>query len=283
MEEFSYRKIFFEWLTGGIANALTSGFLNPIDIAKTRIQVCTLNKKSLTGTLTGIYKESGLIGLWKPGLNASMLREMLSSGPRAGFYVPVRDNVNKYFGETESLRNKVIAAIITGTIGSIISNPVDVVKIRMMTDSTRYRSVLSGVGLLYAEEGIAGLAKGVIPSTLRGASIAAGELATYDHTKSSLKKYMGREEGILLHGFASMITGIVATTVAAPFDMLKSRMMNGIGDKTVMSLLRDSLLKEGFSVLFKGWLPAYMRLGPHALICFPLFEQLRNIAGLKYL
>ena len=76
---------------GGLANAFTSGLLNPIDVAKTKIQ--TNNSKiSAFKTLTSIYRNNGLFGLWKPGLTASMTREMLSSGPRAGFYVPVNDN-----------------------------------------------------------------------------------------------------------------------------------------------------------------------------------------------
>ena len=47
--------------------------------------------------------------------------------------------------------------------------------------------------------------------------------ATYDHSKIVIKETGGLQEGFVLHTCASMVTGIVATTVAAPFDMLKSR------------------------------------------------------------
>lgn len=43
------------------------------------------------------------------------------------------------------------------------------------------------------------------------------------------------------------------------------------------------LRSEGAGTLFRGWLPSYLRLGPHALICFPIFEQLRFLAGLDYI
>lgn len=56
-----------------------------------------------------------------------------------------------------------------------------------------------------------------------GAMIAMGELATYDHVKYLLKKHSTLEEGGSLHIVSSMITGLVATTVAAPFDLLKTR------------------------------------------------------------
>jgi hypothetical protein len=56
-----------------------------------------------------------------------------------------------------------------------------------------------------------------------GAMIAMGELATYDQSKYLLKRYSLFEEGWMLHIASSLITGLVATTVAAPFDLLKTR------------------------------------------------------------
>lgn len=56
-----------------------------------------------------------------------------------------------------------------------------------------------------------------------GAFIAVGELATYDQSKTLVKKYFNVSEGFGLHTICSLITGLVATTVAAPFDLLKTR------------------------------------------------------------
>jgi hypothetical protein len=68
--------------------------------------------------------------------------------------------------------------------------------------------------------------KGIIPSTLRGASIAVGELAAYDIAKTSIKSLDVRglsEEGAALHIASSLVTGLAATTMAAPFDLIKTR------------------------------------------------------------
>ena len=59
--------------------------------------------------------------------------------------------------------------------------------------------------------------------------------------------------------------------------------MNAIEKQSMLVVLRTILRDEGALVLFRGWLPAYFRLGPHALICFPLFEQIRVGFGLSYL
>jgi hypothetical protein len=131
--------------------------------------------------------------------------------------------------------------------------------------------------------------RGVAPSTARGAVIAVGELTTYDHTKFLLKDSGLMNEGFYLHAVASLITGVVATTVAAPFDLLKTRVMNdgsGCGGaapqlyRGAADCFAKTVKREGPRALMKGWWPAYCRLGPHALIQFPLLEQIRCAMGL---
>ncbi len=43
----------------------------------------------------------------------------------------------------------------------------------------------------------------------------------------------------------------------------------------------QTLATEGFLGLYKGFLPAYMRLGPHTLLAFLTFEKLRSLVGYK--
>ena len=47
----------------------------------------------------------------------------------------------------------------------------------------------------------------------------------------------------------------------------------------IIHVIRD----EGYMIFFRGWVPSYLRLGPHALICFPIFEQIRRVLGLDYI
>lgn len=234
-------KLLKEWLSGGLANALTSALLNPMDVLKTRSQINSVKAVDMAKILKGLYAEGGIVGLWSPGLLASCIRELLSSGPRAGFYVPVRDNLVVIFTSSKSrsingdistddkemiqstFAVKALAAMITGTIGSVVANPIDVVKIRLMTNPKAYPSTLSAVDQIFRTEGFNGLYKGVVPSTLRGAFIAAGELATYDHAKHIIKDKFRLNEGFYLHSLASLVTGLVAATVAAPFDIVKTR------------------------------------------------------------
>lgn len=61
--------LLLEWLAGGVSNAITSGFLNPLDVAKTRIQTTSASLSTLgklRWALSGLYSEGGIVGLWKP-------------------------------------------------------------------------------------------------------------------------------------------------------------------------------------------------------------------------
>ena len=56
------------------------------------------------------------------------------------------------------------------------------------------------------------------------------------------------------------------------------------GRGTLYSGTIDCLTKtvkhEGFSALYKGWLPTWMRMAPLSLTFFLSFEQLIRVAGL---
>lgn len=276
------------WLCGGIANALASTMLHPLDIVKTRMQILATNGSSNRGmsqTFITIYRRKGLRGLWIPGLTASCTREMLSSGPRAGFYVPVRDGLCQASGRrTDDSLVKVISALFCGSLGALIGNPADVLKIRYMADPHAYPSLWGGVRELLREEGVSGLYRGLLPCTLRAACIAAGELATYDIVKTRLCRHLRvRTDDPAVHVLSSLVTGVVAAFVAAPFDLLKARAMHQHTPFHMSSAVRDILRHEGLPALYRGVLPAYLRLGPHALLCFPVLEQLRSLVGLDHI
>lgn len=92
---------------------------------------------------------------------------------------------------------------------------------------------------------------------------------------------LSARDGIPLHFGASLIAGTVATTVCAPADVLKSRMQsmaseNGVKSPGLVSVFRRSLANEGPVFLFKGWFPAWIRLGPNTVLTFVFLEQLRH-------
>ena len=75
-----------------------------------------------------------------------MVREMFNCSARAGMYVPVRDLLSSLTGGNEGethMGHRILAAVVTGTLGAVVSNPVDVVKVRLLADQHRYPSTYS--------------------------------------------------------------------------------------------------------------------------------------------
>lgn len=273
-----------EWAAGGLANAVTSAMLNPLDVAKTQMQTLRTGL-SLRTTLHSLYRQGGVAGVFAPGLLASAIREMIYSGAKAGLYVPLRNYFLEAFGGESPAAVKVLAALATGTLGSLAANPIDVIKIRLMRDPSAYPSTLGALPLIFRAEGLKGLYRGLLPSTLRGACVSAGELATYDIVKGALKTHaFANVDGVGLHVASSLVTGCVAAVVAAPWDLIKARAMSSTQGESIFTVLVQLKREGGLPLsLFRGLVPAYLRLGPHALIAFPIFEQLRLALGLDYL
>ena len=72
--------------------------------------------------------------------------------------------------------------------------------------------------------------------------------------------------------------------VTAPADLLKTRMMaDGHGFRGPWHCAVQTVRHEGALALWKGMLASYLRLGPHFLLTFPLYERIRASFGLGYL
>mmetsp|Transcript_2248 Transcript_2248/g.6423 ORF Transcript_2248/g.6423 Transcript_2248/m.6423 type:complete len:287 (-) Transcript_2248:269-1129(-) len=274
-------------LAGGSSTAVVSAMLNPIDVVKTRRQVGV--PRTAVAEVIAAWREGGLWrGLWRPGLTSSIIREFLYSGCTKGFYPLARDLVTPTDCEP-GLHHRTMAAALTGLGGAVCANGPDVVKVRLFTHPNRYPGFFAAIRDIHCSEGLRALFfRGVSASAPRGAAIAIGEVTTYDQAKHMLRPHWSAEssEPFSLHVVTSVITGFVATTVAAPFDTLKSRVMADDGrryPRGFVDALSSLLQKEGPLALFRGWMPAYCRLSPHAILTFPLLEQMRRLLGLDYL
>ena len=74
--------------------------------------------------------------------------------------------------------------------------------------------------------------------------------------------------------------GAIATTMTQPLDVLKTRAMNAKPGEFsgALDLVRYTG-RTGPMAFYKGYIPAFVRLGPQTILTFVFFEQLRMNFG----
>lgn len=254
--------------------------------------------------LVTILKEEGLVNGWYKGVQASLIREASYSSLRFGLYDVVKEiyedrvfpNASASIGGTTPLYIKLLAGATSGAVGSALASPMDLVKVRMQSDRTgeRYGNrFLFACKDIYQHDGIVkGFYRGVGPTTFRAMALTAAQLPSYDHMKVVLLQSPSFEEGFTVHMIASMFAGLMAATASSPLDVIKTKVMNECS-KTAASpdqfqstqLIRRAFFQvlhtDGVRGFFKGWLPNWMRLGPHTIVTLMVYEELRKMMGLK--
>ncbi|XP_021807407.1 mitochondrial uncoupling protein 3 isoform X3 [Prunus avium] len=272
----AYRKILLASISAMVAETTTF----PIDLTKTRLQlhgesVSVGSVRPTNGFLVAseIVRQQGPLGLYK-GLSPAILRHL--------FYTPIR--IVGYEHLRSSLKTEV----------QLVASPADLVKVRMQADGRmvsqglqpRYSGCFDALNKIVRSEGIGGLWKGVFPNVQRAFLVNMGELACYDQAKHFVIKNRISEDNIYAHTLASIMSGLSATALSCPADVVKTRMMNQSRSKQGKIMYNNSydcLVKtvkvEGLRALWKGFMPTWARLGPWQFVFWVSYEKFRQIAG----
>lgn len=271
----------------------------PIDITKTRLQLQGergMTHSSLTrgalNTALGIFQEEGFSGLYR-GLSPALLRHVFYTSTRIVTYEQLRKLEDEH---STSVARRALLGGISGVIGQIIANPADLVKVRMQSDGRlaklgfppRYRGIMDAIPKIIQNDGLGGLWRGVGPNAQRAFLVNMGELSCYDQSKQLLIHNGITHDNIYAHTLASMMSGLCATTLSCPADVIKTRIMNQVYDakhgeapyKNSIDCLLKTVRAEGVMALWKGFFPTWARLGPWQFVFWVSYEQMRRAAGL---
>ncbi|CAG8454908.1 2004_t:CDS:2 [Funneliformis mosseae] len=280
----NHKKIEYPFWFGGAASCIACTVSHPLDLTKVRLQTTQgLNKASTIYTMIRIVKDEGIRGLYS-GLSASILRQATYSTMRFGAYEKLKTAISKN-QEQLSFPKKIFCASISGCIGGAFGNPADLVMVRMQNDAKlsshlrrNYRHAFDGLYRIVKEDGFTGLTRGIVPNMNRAILMNSSQLASYDQFKQMLLSTKFFKDNIITHFTCSVLAGLVATTICSPVDVIKTRVMNSSSEaKSTLVVLTTIIRKEGPLALFKGWVPAFVRLGPHTVVTFMVLEQIKNL------
>lgn len=265
---------------GGSAAAFAVNFTHPIETVKTRMQVSGL---SIGETVSGILGKEG-VGAFYKGIPFAYGRELSYTSIKLGAYAPVRDYLGA--GKESPFYLKFLAGAITGGTGSVVGNPFDVMKTLAQTNKEKSAGLSSLVGDMYKSQGIGGFYRGVEVNIMRACVLNATKMGCYDISKGYVAEATGWSRKDIRTAFSSsFIAGFFMTCNVAPFDMLRTKLMNQPTDKKIYDGLADCLVKsvkaDGVLSLWRGFIPIWARFAPQATIQLLTIEYLYGAFGFK--
>ncbi|XP_020704568.1 mitochondrial uncoupling protein 1 isoform X1 [Dendrobium catenatum] len=159
------KKILAGLTTGAIAIAVAS----PTDLVKVRLQaegkLPAGVPRCYSGALNAyhtIIRQEGLGALWT-GLGPNIVRNAIINAAELASYDHVKQTILKFPGFSDNMFTHLLAGLGAGLFAVCIGSPVDVVKSRMMGDST-YKSTLDCFIRTLKNEGPFAFYKGFFPN-----------------------------------------------------------------------------------------------------------------------
>jgi len=301
------------YLCGGMAAVAAEMATFPLDTAKTRQQLqgqvgdsrwSSLRYKGIAHTLITIGKEEGLTSIYR-GLSPALVRQSVYGTIKFGLYYSSKDVAKRLVRhpQKESTLVNLCCAVVAGSVSATLATPTDVIKVRMQSGSMHKGaniswSLLSVGKVVLRHEGIRGLWRGGLPTAQRAALVAGVQLPVYDATKSQMLAH-GVPDGAACHMAASVLAGLSACIASNPVDVVRTRMMvqrktlrsirglpvqSSYGETMPHNSYHTSSLRcglhtartEGLLALYKGFFPAFARMGPWNIIFFVVYEKLQH-------
>jgi len=292
-----------ESLIAGAGAGLVSSIVTcPLDLVKTRLQArggtasSAAPVEGLIGTFRSIYAGEGIRGLYR-GLAPTIYGYL----PTWAIYFTVYDRVKAELMQRRGIApggqdpvSHVLAAMSGGATGTIITNPIWVIKTRFMTQALdpqrpTYRHTFDAMRQIYGEEGIRAFYKGLLPS-LFGILHVAVQFPLYEKLKS-LNQH-GNEDlpssRILL---CSSLSKAIASVTTYPHEVVRTRLQiqraaSSKGNFTPNGLLgtiKNIAATEGMGGFYRGLGVNLIRTVPSAALTILTYEVLmRNLNHLTH-
>ncbi|KAL4873136.1 hypothetical protein BDV12DRAFT_160440 [Aspergillus spectabilis] len=235
----------------GASAGVASGIVTcPLDVIKTKLQAqggfvrrrgkvveAKTLYRGMLGTGRVIWREDGIRGLYQ-GLGPMLLGYL----PTWAVYLAVYDRSREYFYETTDSwwLSRGYASVTAGACSTIVTNPIWVIKTRLMSQSLRsntegfrapwqYSGTWDAARKMYKTEGFRSFYSGLTPALL-GLTHVAIQFPLYEYLKMTFTGYSigehpdnGNSHWIGI-SCATFLSKICASTVTYPHEVLRTRL-----------------------------------------------------------
>lgn len=307
----SWSSIAKSLVAGGIAGGLSRTAVAPLERLKILMQVQG-NQQVYRSTWQGLVhmaRHEGIRGMMK-GNGANCIRIVPNSAVKFLTYEHLSREIVDYYRQTTGKGEmtpflRLMAGAGAGIVAMSATYPLDMVRGRLTVQdgaSRQYRGIWHAANVIIREEGPRALYKGWLPSVIGVVPYVGLNFAVYETLKALLLVQYGlRDERELSVGArlgCGAIAGTTGQTVAYPFDVARRRLQvsgwSGVknlhagqaGNAIVYTGMMDCFVRtvreEGFSALFKGLAPNYVKVVPSIAIAFVTYEQVKEALGVEF-
>ena len=135
MNDTFIKPYYLNFISGGIAGIVEVSLLHPIDLMKTKMQEYSqkYSNTKRNKIIKNIYKNQGLKGFYR-----GYVPRLFCIIPMRILYWGVQNNSNIYLKKNFNFNNSerlILSGTFAGTVQTIIDNPIENIKIKMMTNN----------------------------------------------------------------------------------------------------------------------------------------------------
>lgn len=255
-------------LAGGLACALSTSLMHPLDTMKTRVQASSmLSFPELISKLP----EIGVKGLYRGSIPA-ILGQFSSHGLRTGIFEASKLLLTSFAPGLAELQVQSLASFCSTVLGTAVRIPCEVLKQRLQAGI--FDSVGDAIVGTWQQDGPRGFFRGTGATLCREVPFYVAGMGIYAEAKKVIRRVLNRELEPWETIAVGALSGGLAAVCTTPFDVMKTRTMTAApGLSTRMSTIALTIVREeGLLGLFKGAVPRFFWIAPLGAMNFAGYE-----------
>nr|XP_043631799.1 calcium-binding mitochondrial carrier protein SCaMC-1 [Erigeron canadensis] len=258
-------------LAGGLACALSTSVMHPIDTIKTRVQASTLSFPEMIAKLP----EVGFRGVYRGSIPA-IIGQFSSHGLRTGIFEASKIVLINVAPTLPDLQVQSLASFCSTVLGTAVRIPCEVLKQRLQAGI--FNNVGEAIICTWQQDGLKGFFRGTGATLCREVPFYVAGMGLYGESKKVAQQFLGRELEPWETIAVGALSGGLAAVTTTPFDVMKTRMMTAPQGRPIsMSMIALSILRhEGPLGLFKGAIPRFFWIAPLGAMNFAGYELMKN-------
>ncbi|XP_034480379.1 calcium-binding mitochondrial carrier protein SCaMC-3 isoform X2 [Drosophila innubila] len=292
-------------VAGGIAGAVSRTCTAPLDRVKVFLQVQTC-RMGISECMQILLKEGGSRSMWRGnGIN------VLKIAPETALKFAAYEQMKRLIRGNDTTRQMTIAerfyaGAAAGGISQTIIYPMEVLKTRLALRKTgQYAGIADAAAKIYKHEGARSFYRGYVPNILGILPYAGIDLAVYETLK---RRYIASHDNNEQPSFLVLLacgstSSALGQLCSYPLALVRTRLQAQAaetigsqtrktqipmkssdahsGEETMMGLFRKIVRQEGFTGLYRGITPNFLKVLPAVSISYVVYEYSSRALGIK--